>query len=201
VGRWSRRLAARGAHVTGVDLSPTMIAEARRRAVAEGLGDRCRFEAQDLSRLDAGAKFDLVIGVTVLQHILDPAALAEAVSRMTDHLAPGGRMVLLEAAPARHAKHCDTSIFRARLRSEYLELFWERGLRLEAVTGVDPSPFKYSLLPHLKRLPRPVAVAATTAASLVSLPIDALLGRHAVHRSWHAVFVLSRESDQGQRHA
>jgi 2-polyprenyl-3-methyl-5-hydroxy-6-metoxy-1,4-benzoquinol methylase len=199
VGRWSRRLAARGAHVTGVDLSPTMIAEARRRAAAEGLADRCWFEAQDLSQLEAGSKFDLVLGVTVLQHILDPAALAAAVSRMTTHLAPGGRMVLLEAAPAYHAKHCDTSIFRARLRSEYLELFRESGLRLEAVTGVDPAPFKYRLLPHLKRLPRALAIAATTAASLASLPIDALLGRHAVHRSWHAVFVLRRDSDQGQQ--
>src|SRR5215831_3684824 len=32
VGRWSRLLAARGAVVTGVDLSPTMIDQARRRA-------------------------------------------------------------------------------------------------------------------------------------------------------------------------
>jgi SAM-dependent methyltransferase len=201
VGRWSRRLAARGAYVTGVDLSPTMIAEARRRAAEEGVADLCRFEAQDLSELDARAKFDLVLGVTVLQHILDPAALAAAVARMTAHLAPGGRMVLLEAAPARYAKHCDSSIFRARLRSEYLELFWECGLQLRAVTGVDPAPFRYRLLPHLKRLPRRLAVAATTAVSLASLPIDALLGRHAVHRSWHAVFVLSRVSDQGQGHA
>jgi trans-aconitate methyltransferase len=178
-----------------------MIAEARRRAVAEGVADRCRFEAQDLSELDAGAKFDLVLGVTVLQHILDPAALVAAMARMTAHLAAAGRMVLLEAAPARHANHCDSSIFRARLRSEYLELFRECGLQLDAVTGVDPAPFKHRLLPHLKRLPRGLAVAATTAASVASLPIDALLGRHAVHRSWHAVFVLSRRSNQGLAHA
>ena len=199
VGRWSRRLAARGARVTGVDLSPTMIAEARRRAAEEGVGDLCRFEAQDLSQLDAGATFDLVLGVTVLQHILDPDALRAAVTRMTGHLALGGRMVLLEAAPAQPANHCDSSIFRARRRSEYLELFRECGLEVRAVTGVDPAPFKHRLLPHLKRLPRPLAVATTTAASLASLPIDAVLGRYAVHRSWHAVFVLSR--DRGVRHA
>ncbi len=201
VGRWSRRLAARGAQVTGVDLSPTMIAEARRRAVADGVADRCRFEAQDLSNLAAGSRFDLVLGVTVLQHILDPAALRAAVSRMTAHLAPGGRMVLLEAAPAQPANHCDSSIFRARRRSEYLELFQECGLQVLAVTGVDPAPFKHRLLPHLKRLPRALAVATTTAASLASLPIDALLGRYAVHRSWHAVFVLSRDADRGPDHA
>ena len=201
VGRWSRRLAARGARVTGVDLSPTMIAEARRRAAADGVADLCRFEAQDLSELAAGAKFDLVLGVTVLQHILDPAALRAAVSRMTAHLAPGGRMVLLEAAPAQPANHCDTSIFRARRRSEYLDLFHECGLQVLAVTGVDPAPFKHRLLPHLKRLPRALAVAMTTAASLASLPIDALLGRYAVDRSWHAVFVLSRDADGVPNHA
>src|SRR5215475_7226163 len=46
VGRWSRLLAARGAHVTGVDLSPTMIDQARRRAVIEGVAERCDFRVQ-----------------------------------------------------------------------------------------------------------------------------------------------------------
>src|SRR5579871_5080303 len=50
VGRWSRLLAARGAQVTGVDLSPTMIAESQRRAAAEGVADRCQFQVQDISR-------------------------------------------------------------------------------------------------------------------------------------------------------
>jgi SAM-dependent methyltransferase len=201
VGRWSRRLAARGARVTGVDLSPTMIAEARRRAADEGLAAWCRFESQDLSQLDAGSKFDLVLGVTVLQHILDPAALASAVMRMSEHLKPGGRMVLLEAAPDQAADHCDTSIFRARRRSEYLELFHDCGLQVQAITGVDPAPFKHRLLPHLKRLPRALRVVTTTIASLASLPIDALIGRYAVRRSWHAVFVLQRAPDQEQVHA
>src|ERR1700736_6426623 len=80
VGRWSRLLAARGAQVTGVDLSPTMIDEARRRAAHAGLAGRCRFLVQDSAALDAGAPFDLVLGVTVLQHILDPQALRAAVA-------------------------------------------------------------------------------------------------------------------------
>jgi 2-polyprenyl-3-methyl-5-hydroxy-6-metoxy-1,4-benzoquinol methylase len=201
VGRWSRRLAHRGAHVTGIDLSPTMISEAKRRAASEGVAGRCRFETQDLSALDAGDTFDLIVGVTVLQHILDRSALREAVRRMKDHLAPGGRMVLLEAAPNRVARHCDSSIFRARQRHEYLELFRDCGLRVRAISGVDPAPFKYSLLPHLKRLPRRLAVAATTVATALSLPIDALIGRIAVERSWHAVFVLECDREQRSAHA
>src|SRR3984957_5197559 len=71
VGRWSRLLAARGAQVTGVDLSPTMIGEARRRAAGAGLAERCRFVVADLAQLELGERFDLILGVTVLQHILE----------------------------------------------------------------------------------------------------------------------------------
>jgi hypothetical protein len=46
-----------------------------------------------------------------------------------------------------------------------------------------------------------LAIATTTAASLASLPIDALLGRYAVRQSWHAVFVLSRAAEGRQNHA
>src|SRR5215470_5258763 len=64
IGRWSRMLAARGAEVTGVDLSPTMIAQAQQRAAAEGVTDLCRFHVQDISRLDIDGLFDVVLGVT-----------------------------------------------------------------------------------------------------------------------------------------
>src|ERR1700759_4021444 len=61
VGRWSRLLAAKGAQVTGVDLSPTMVQQAQSRAAAEGVADRCQFRVQDLSRLDVGGPFDIVL--------------------------------------------------------------------------------------------------------------------------------------------
>jgi len=190
VGRWSRLLAARGARVTGVDLSPTMISEARRRALAEGVAGRCRFLVQDSTALDVGETFDLVLSVTVLQHILDPQALRAALQRIVRHLAPGGRLVLLEAAPARRAEHCDSAVFRARPRAAYLQLFRECGLELQALSGVDPAPFKTWLLPYLPRLPRALALGALALATALSAPIDALFGRHAVQRSWHVVFVL-----------
>ncbi|HVF17727.1 MAG TPA: class I SAM-dependent methyltransferase [Steroidobacteraceae bacterium] len=190
VGRWSSMLAQRGAQVTGMDLSPTMIDEARRRARANGVSDRCRFLVQDLAQLDAGEQFDLVIGVTVLQHILDPASLREAVQRMRAHLSPDGRMVLLEAAPARIENSCDTTVFRARHRSTYLDLFQECDLELRALTGVDPAPFKTWLLPHIRKLPRPLSLASIALVTALSAPVDMLFGRQAVQSSWHAVFVL-----------
>jgi SAM-dependent methyltransferase len=193
IGRWSRLLAARGASVTGVDLSPTMIAEAGRRAQASGLGDRCRFIVQDSATLEIDGSFDLIVCVTMLQHILDVGKMRSALHHMALHLAPRGRLVLLEAAPARIATHCNSHVFTARHRAVYLRLFRACGLRVRAISGVDPAPFKMWLLPHLPRLPRSVSLAALALVTALSAPIDALLGRRLPERSWHAVFVLQRD--------
>jgi len=190
VGRWSLALARRGAQVTGVDISETMVAEAARRAAARGLSQRCQFVAQDLAELAVAGSYDLIVGVTVLQHILGEHRLLAAMAGLSDRLAPGGRIVLLEAAPTRRAGHCDSPIFRARDVGEYLALFDACGLAVRAITGVDPMPLKTMLLPYYRALPRPAALAALAAVTAVSLPIDAVLGRKLARASWHKVFVL-----------
>jgi magnesium-protoporphyrin O-methyltransferase len=192
VGRWSRLLAARGACVVGVDLSPTMIAQARERAAAEGVAGRCRFAVADLACLDLGERFDLVLGVTVLQHILDPQAFHAALSAMARHLAAGGRMVLLEAAPTAATSRCDSTVFKARARDRYLESIRACGLEVRALTGVDPAPFRRRLLPHLRQMPRVAGLGLLLLTTAVSLPIDLLCAGRAVKRSWHAIFVLQR---------
>lgn len=194
IGRWSRLLASRGARVTGIDLSPTMIAEAERRAAANGLSGRCRFLVQDSAALEVAGPFDLILCVTVLQHVLDVDALRSALRRMTQHLAPQGRLVVLEAAPARLASRCNTHVFTARQRAFYLKLFHECGLRVQALSGVDPAPFKTWLLPHLPRLPAALRVPVLALVTALSAPLDALCGRLLTERSWHAVFVLQHES-------
>ena len=190
VGRWSRLLARRGAIVKGIDLSATMIEEAKRRAQHDGVAARCSFAVQDLAHLDAGGKYDLMVGVTVLQHILDDAVLARAIDRMAFHLAPSGRMVLLEAAPTSRIERCDSAIFTARDSGTYIAAFERAGLRVEAVTGVDPMPFKTQFLPYYACLPRPLAWLGMLLVTAVSLPFDALLGRRLARASWHKVFVL-----------
>lgn len=192
VGRWSRRLARRGAVVTGIDLSPTMVAEARRRAHADGVGERCDFRVADVTRLDLQKRFSLVLGVTVLQHILAAAEMESAVQCLARHLAPGGRLVLLEAAPTQRVARCDTAVFQARDAASYCTAFAHAGLEVECVTGVDPAPFKTWLLPHYRRLPGPVAVAGLAAVTALSLPIDVVAGRALAGASWHKVFVGSR---------
>jgi len=198
VGRWSRYLAARGAMVTGVDISPTMIAEARRRAVAEGVAGRCRFDVTDISALDVQGEFDLVLGVTVLQHILDPIALRAALMGLRSRLAPDGRIVLLEAAPSLPVDRCDTTVFKARPRDVYLELFRDCELELIASSGVDPAPFRAKLLPHLRSLPKALSMALLALVTAVSLPVNGAFGRRCRAASWHAVFVLQGRPLQGK---
>jgi SAM-dependent methyltransferase len=196
VGRWSRLLAARGAVVTGIDVSPTMIAEARRRSAARRLAGRCHFLVQDVAGLALTQRFDRILSVTVLQHILDPQALRAALARMAAHLTEEGVLILLEAAPVRVVRSCDSPVFEARPRSSYLRLFADCGLELESLSGVDPAPFRTWLLPRLPRLTRRVRLAALAGVTALSLPVDLLFGRRAVAASWHAVFVLRRARGQ-----
>jgi len=220
IGRWSRKLARRGANVVAVDVAPSMIEEARRRSSeflgvprssSESLGaggellrgtprtprtsEELRrgtidYRIADLRTLDLGRTFDLVLAVTVLQHILDDEEFARAAKNVARHLAPGGRAVLLEAAPSRPNGACDTHVFRARTAGQYLDAFRAAGLRAVKITGVDPAPFKQRVLPRYRTMPRLAARAAIFAATALSLPWDALLGRRMPEASWHKVFLL-----------
>jgi 2-polyprenyl-3-methyl-5-hydroxy-6-metoxy-1,4-benzoquinol methylase len=191
IGRWSRRLARRGANVVGVDLAPSMIEEARKRTARASL--QIDYRTGDLRTLDLGRTFDLVLAVTVLQHILDDGEFARAAANVARHLRRGGRAVLLEAAPSRPNATCDTHVFRARTAAEYVGAFRAAGLRAVRVTGVDPAPFKQRVLPRYRTMPRFAARAAIFAATALSLPFDALLGRRLADASWHKVFLLEHD--------
>src|SRR5205814_10258399 len=112
--------------------------------------------------------------------------------RMVAHLAQRGTLILLEAAPNRTVESCDSPIFRARQRSAYLRLFADCGLRVRAITGVDPAPFKSWLLPYLPPLPQQLRTAALAVVTALAIPLDVPFGRRAVERSWHQVFLLER---------
>jgi 2-polyprenyl-3-methyl-5-hydroxy-6-metoxy-1,4-benzoquinol methylase len=194
IGRWSRALATRGARVRGIDISETMIAEAARRTAAAGLTDRCEFLCQDVTTLvdaerSTDGRYDLILGVTVLQHILDDSAFARTLEYLARRLSPQGRLVLLEVAPLRRHGRCESSTFRVRPLDAYLEPLLRAGLVIRRIVGVDPSPLKIWLLPHYRSLPRPLALAALALATLISLPIDLALAQLAGRWSWHNVIV------------
>jgi len=194
VGRWTRRLARAGGHVVGFDLSRTMIDDARRRAQRENLGARCRFFVADCAEFSINEKFERILGVTVLQHVVDARRFAQAIDGVARHLAPTGKAVLLEAAPTRATTRCDSAVFVAREEGAYVEAFRRAGLHCVAVCGVDPAPFRTWFLPWFGSMPRPLGVAGMLGATLAGVPIDLLCPAHARARSWHKVFVLEHAS-------
>jgi len=81
-----------GAAVTGIELSPAMLAIARQRAA--GLGRDADLQEGDAERLPfADASFDTVVCALSLCTIPNPAA---AIGEMNRVLVPGGRLLLLD---------------------------------------------------------------------------------------------------------
>jgi SAM-dependent methyltransferase len=89
-GELTRLLAPRCARVTGVDLSPNMVAEARKRSAELA---NVHYAVADFmtAPLPAGG-FDCVASVAVLHHL----PLADALGRLGDLLRPGGTLLVLD---------------------------------------------------------------------------------------------------------
>ncbi len=67
------------AELSGLDLNPAAIADARTR-----LGKRARLEVRDARELaDLGEKFDLVMMLEVLEHLDEPAAMLPLLGRLS----------------------------------------------------------------------------------------------------------------------
>ena len=88
-GRMLESIAGRGVEVVGIDLSPAMLAFARRRLTR--FGERASVVEADMADFDLGRTFDgAICPINTLLH-LSPEQLAAHLERMADHLEPGAR--------------------------------------------------------------------------------------------------------------
>lgn len=92
------RAIARGAgfgrHITGVDLSPYLVATAKRLASEEGLADHVEFRAGDVRRLDfADGAFDALVAHTLLSHVEEPLSVLKEAARLVK---PGGMIGIFD---------------------------------------------------------------------------------------------------------
>lgn len=91
-GRHAVLLADRFAQVDALDLSLPMIEIARARRSRPNVS----YRQADLLDATAAAQYDLVLSVMTLHHVPD---LRPALARLRDLVAPGGRLVLVDAYP------------------------------------------------------------------------------------------------------
>ena len=90
-GRYAVELARRGFVVTGIDRSPELLAEARRRPVEAGA--RVRFESGDLLALPGRAGFDAIVCRGVLNDLVEPDDRAAVFGAFARALRPGGALL------------------------------------------------------------------------------------------------------------
>jgi len=92
-GFLSLELAGRGHRVTGIDFAPQMLAEARKKAAAQGIA--VRFEEGDAEQLRFPAgSFDMVMTRHVLRTLPHPEAAIDEWIRV---LRPGGRLAAMDS--------------------------------------------------------------------------------------------------------
>lgn len=101
-GRWIRFFQQRFAPglLMGVDFTAASI-EMLRRRYPNIPGVKTAFRTADLTdpTLNLGEKFDLINVMNVLFHIPEPDRFANALKNLSQHLAPGGRIVSTEYMP------------------------------------------------------------------------------------------------------
>lgn len=113
-------IAADGHPCTGLELSPAMLAEARRKAAERGV--EVEWVQGDMRELDLGRTFDLVIiAANSLLHLQTSEELVGCLRSVRRHLAPGGRLVLDVFNPSVRMLALADGVRRRREASSYVD--------------------------------------------------------------------------------
>ena len=129
-GRWSRWLRERGATVVAIDPTPSMLETAAR------LSPGVEFHRMSATAIDLpAASFDLVMSVTVIQH-LRPEEQERAAAAMVRVLRPGGRLFVLDLIDRRDPGR----LVFARTPAEWIALYERLGMTLERWSGQEYIP-------------------------------------------------------------
>jgi SAM-dependent methyltransferase len=129
-GRWSVRMADLGAQVLGADISSTMIEMAEPHPSVE-------YRVAAAHELDCPDRhFDVVVSVTVLQHITDPGELDRALQNLRRMLKDAGRFFVLEYSPLRTLPSQELTYMRYRTHRQWIELMAKEGFRLRSSMGI-----------------------------------------------------------------
>lgn len=122
-------------HVTGSDLTPAMLEQARERQRSAGL-DNLTWELGDATRLPyADDTFDLVVTRYSFHHLLDPqAALAE----MQRVCRPGGKVAVIDVVVEPEAAEAYDRMERLRDPSHTRALTPAEYDRIGAAVGLEP---------------------------------------------------------------
>lgn len=204
-GRWSKEYAARGAVVTGVDISQEAI-----RILTDELPQH-RFITQDVTASNfVEESFDVVNSVTVLQH-MPHWKQRIALSLAARWLKRGGYLVLLENVLAFDVPHVfphrtnewiemveGTGLKRAYSWGSNFEVLFRiegsvsRRLRRNGASGGSAVPS--TSLPENPSLKHRIKAGARTMLALASFPVEWVCQKLPLATPTHSVMVFSKQA-------
>lgn len=121
-GRWSERLADKGAEVVGIDIGKEIIERNK-----EVLGNRCSYMVMSADDLDfPDETFDLAVSVTVLQHMPYPVQ-EKAIREISRVVKPKGKVLIME-----RVGHKALPYTFPHSEEEWIEIFNKNGFVLLA---------------------------------------------------------------------
>lgn len=166
-GSVSRLLARRGARVTGVDLSPTLIERARTREAADPLG--IAYHAADAATLAflPDGSFDRVVASMVLMDMEDPAGMFREAARL---LRASGRFVASLLHPCFEVPFGSSSVVE---KAEGGRRHWHRVWRYREPFSTDEGIVALDQPGRITRYHRPIGWYVSRLGE-AGLPVEAL---------------------------
>lgn len=132
-GRFGLALAAGGATVLGIDVAEDMVKLGRRHAEDRGLADRCAFLQADLLTWDPPQRYELTLGIGLLDYIPDA-------DRMMGRLAAATAGHLVVSFPK--LVHPLVPLRAARLRMEHCPVYFYRHADVDRLARTHTSSFQ-----------------------------------------------------------
>jgi ubiquinone/menaquinone biosynthesis C-methylase UbiE len=198
-GLVARAFAPHVRHATGIDVTPAMLAEARKAAAEKGL-DNISWDQGDVTTLPyADGSFTIVATRFSFHHFLDPLAVLREMVRVC---APGGRIVVVDSCPSEDVVKAaafnrlellrDPSHTRALPLSEMKRLFAAAGLGEPRVSFTELRDVVSNLL--ARSYPNPgddvkIVEMFRASASDDSLGIPVRLDGAAIHYAYPVAIV------------
>lgn len=162
-GRWTRWLQSRGATAVGIDPTVGMLQAAKR------LSPGVEFHAMSATNIDLPAEsFDLVMAVTVIQH-LHPEEQEHAAAAMRRVLKTGGNLFVFDLIDERDPGR----VVFPRSAERWIDLYARHGMRLVRWTGQEHVP----LMRLLQALVRSQKSATSSAEDVTAPSVLEKIGR------------------------
>jgi SAM-dependent methyltransferase len=122
-GEFSIMLSELYSNVLGTDISATAVDEAER------FNKKPNIEFQLLDETIFEHDYDLILSITVLQHILDDVKLIDLVKKFKGSMAPHGQLILLESF-----SNCgvESNYLKLREIGSLIKIFEDFGIRLQS---------------------------------------------------------------------